>query len=426
MHDRFNLPRLDLPKLSITLPPFSPYISSILISVFTRHLAALLPAATQQAIAPSGSRARGSSSLGPMSAIYMTQLSTALPLMEGDHHQDQHHHHQGHFQAFTLPKDPPILFPFVISSSSAMDSSLSYGSADHHLFRQQHQAMLDPHHMIPGSSAASIFATPFPTVESIRDDMIEPSSYDPYDMGRLQIGGSLEAAGSWSPPAKMRITRKASADPGASAKKPRRKVQAGYGEDMLGMSNQPNLGAIRVCSDCNTTKTPLWRSGPCGPKSLCNACGIRQRKARRAMMASGGGGGTGPVMLSDGGAKAATATPSRDAIATYHQKVKKEKRADVDRSLPFKKRCKAVIQDHAAAVVAPTAGVQPMAEAVDAGLSSRDDNDLVGNIGLISWSSRSAASSPSSAASCSLPAQQDEITDAAMLLMTLSCGLVRS
>ncbi|KAL3532611.1 hypothetical protein ACH5RR_006132 [Cinchona calisaya] len=47
-------------------------------------------------------------------------------------------------------------------------------------------------------------------------------------------------------------------------------------------SNTP----IRVCADCNTTKTPLWRSGPKGPKSLCNACGIRQRKARRAMAAA--------------------------------------------------------------------------------------------------------------------------------------------
>ncbi|KAL3332218.1 hypothetical protein AABB24_032687 [Solanum stoloniferum] len=43
---------------------------------------------------------------------------------------------------------------------------------------------------------------------------------------------------------------------------------------------------IRVCTDCHTTKTPLWRSGPKGPKSLCNACGIRQRKARRAMAAA--------------------------------------------------------------------------------------------------------------------------------------------
>ncbi|PSR91311.1 GATA transcription factor [Actinidia chinensis var. chinensis] len=43
---------------------------------------------------------------------------------------------------------------------------------------------------------------------------------------------------------------------------------------------------VRICSDCKTTKTPLWRSGPQGPKSLCNACGIRQRKARRAMIAA--------------------------------------------------------------------------------------------------------------------------------------------
>lgn len=40
---------------------------------------------------------------------------------------------------------------------------------------------------------------------------------------------------------------------------------------------------VRVCSDCRTTKTPLWRGGPQGPKSLCNACGIRRRKARKAI-----------------------------------------------------------------------------------------------------------------------------------------------
>lgn len=27
-----------------------------------------------------------------------------------------------------------------------------------------------------------------------------------------------------------------------------------------------NNTTIRVCADCNTTKTPLWRSGPRGPK----------------------------------------------------------------------------------------------------------------------------------------------------------------
>ncbi|KAL8545489.1 hypothetical protein ACS0TY_005582 [Phlomoides rotata] len=34
------------------------------------------------------------------------------------------------------------------------------------------------------------------------------------------------------------------------------------------------------CSICKTTETPLWRSGPFGPKSLCNACGIKFSKKR--------------------------------------------------------------------------------------------------------------------------------------------------
>ncbi|KAM0920605.1 hypothetical protein ACQ4PT_007430 [Festuca glaucescens] len=43
-------------------------------------------------------------------------------------------------------------------------------------------------------------------------------------------------------------------------------------------------GEPKACTDCNTTKTPLWRGGPTGPKSLCNACGIRYRKRRRVAM----------------------------------------------------------------------------------------------------------------------------------------------
>ncbi|GMH07729.1 hypothetical protein Nepgr_009569 [Nepenthes gracilis] len=36
----------------------------------------------------------------------------------------------------------------------------------------------------------------------------------------------------------------------------------------------------KFCSDCKTTKTPLWRTGPAGPRTLCNACGIRYRKRK--------------------------------------------------------------------------------------------------------------------------------------------------
>ncbi|XP_039071625.1 GATA transcription factor 21-like isoform X3 [Hibiscus syriacus] len=67
--------------------------------------------------------------------------------------------------------------------------------------------------------------------------------------------------------------------------------------DHSGNSYNNNNSTIRVCADCNTTKTPLWRSGPRGPKSLCNACGIRQRKARRAMAAAATAAATGSTAV---------------------------------------------------------------------------------------------------------------------------------
>ncbi|KAL3679726.1 hypothetical protein R1sor_022682 [Riccia sorocarpa] len=44
----------------------------------------------------------------------------------------------------------------------------------------------------------------------------------------------------------------------------------------------------RTCAHCNTQKTPLWRNGPNGPKSLCNACGIRFKKAGKKNNPSNG------------------------------------------------------------------------------------------------------------------------------------------
>lgn len=36
----------------------------------------------------------------------------------------------------------------------------------------------------------------------------------------------------------------------------------------------------RRCSHCGVTKTPQWRAGPLGSKTLCNACGVRYKSGR--------------------------------------------------------------------------------------------------------------------------------------------------
>jgi hypothetical protein len=36
----------------------------------------------------------------------------------------------------------------------------------------------------------------------------------------------------------------------------------------------------RRCTHCQAEKTPQWREGPSGPKTLCNACGVRYKSGR--------------------------------------------------------------------------------------------------------------------------------------------------
>ncbi|KAI9065359.1 GATA-domain-containing protein, partial [Trametes sanguinea] len=46
-----------------------------------------------------------------------------------------------------------------------------------------------------------------------------------------------------------------------------------------------------VCVQCGRTDSPEWRKGPKGPKTLCNACGLRwAKKSRKPNEAEGGAG----------------------------------------------------------------------------------------------------------------------------------------
>lgn len=49
-----------------------------------------------------------------------------------------------------------------------------------------------------------------------------------------------------------------------------------------------SASASLVCCQCGATQTPQWREGPQGPKTLCNACGVKwYRQAKRSRKGGG-------------------------------------------------------------------------------------------------------------------------------------------
>ncbi|WVZ13989.1 hypothetical protein V8G54_011555 [Vigna mungo] len=63
---------------------------------------------------------------------------------------------------------------------------------------------------------------------------------------------------------------------GEHKKKKKIKVTFSGGEDHNAAASQ----TVRKCVHCEITKTPQWRAGPMGPKTLCNACGVRYKSGR--------------------------------------------------------------------------------------------------------------------------------------------------
>ncbi|XP_027368978.1 putative GATA transcription factor 22 isoform X2 [Abrus precatorius] len=136
----------------------------------------------------------------------------------------------------------------------------------------------------------------------------------------------------------------------------------------------------RVCSDCNTSSTPLWRSGPKGPKSLCNACGIRQRKARRAMAEAANG----------------LATPTNNAASTKTRVHNKEKKSRTNHFAQLKNKHKSSTTTSSAS----SEGVRKFEYFKDFTISLRNNTAFPQVF------------------------PRDEVAEAALLLMDLSCGFV--
>uniref|UniRef100_A0A2P2JWN6 Uncharacterized protein MANES_09G142600 n=1 Tax=Rhizophora mucronata TaxID=61149 RepID=A0A2P2JWN6_RHIMU len=58
------------------------------------------------------------------------------------------------------------------------------------------------------------------------------------------------------------------------------KLMVAGGIDSLSTLESSNDQQPRRCTHCLAQKTPQWRAGPLGPKTLCNACGVRYKSGR--------------------------------------------------------------------------------------------------------------------------------------------------
>ncbi|ELR24418.1 GATA zinc finger domain containing protein [Acanthamoeba castellanii str. Neff] len=65
--------------------------------------------------------------------------------------------------------------------------------------------------------------------------------------------------------------------------------------------------ADKACQHCKSQHTSQWRTGPSGPSTLCNACGIRYARNRRRSRGEDGDGGS-PTHLGDEEPAASSAT----------------------------------------------------------------------------------------------------------------------
>lgn len=78
-----------------------------------------------------------------------------------------------------------------------------------------------------------------------------------------------QVQGQWMP-SNIRFVRKMMNSDHVTEKKQRRTSTQANQQDQTtrNSNNNSSHDIVRVCSACNTTKTPLWRTGPCGPKVI--------------------------------------------------------------------------------------------------------------------------------------------------------------
>lgn len=167
------------------------------------------------------------------------------------------------------------------SSLSCVPYHIFFGSSQDHMRGPDHCRFLHPQHESDESIAFSQGGSSSSETENNVENGLKLTLWTMEDQGHVDhqmISKSIKRIEKMRKPADYIPVKKSSPH---TAKHEDQKTKPS-----LDQSSGNNSSPTRVCVDCNTSKTPLWRSGPKGPKSLCNACGIRQRKSLRAAAAT--------------------------------------------------------------------------------------------------------------------------------------------
>jgi len=139
-------------------------------------------------------------------------------------------------------------------------------------------------HFLSGATTTAVAAATKPQTPESSSSETLPSRNAPFFQPETPLPGkarskrSRAAPGDWSTrllhlpsPSESDLTdqKPLSPAPKTTASKKRESKQ-----------NDPELCSGRKCLHCGSEKTPQWRTGPLGPKTLCNACGVRYKSGR--------------------------------------------------------------------------------------------------------------------------------------------------
>nr|XP_018260477.1 uncharacterized protein I303_07397 [Kwoniella dejecticola CBS 10117]OBR82635.1 hypothetical protein I303_07397 [Kwoniella dejecticola CBS 10117] len=160
----------------------------------------------------------------------------------------------------------------ILAESSLLDAFLELKLENERLREELRELQLDldedmPSRKSSGPNISPTKQTAYVASSSASSSESSPSSSRSSSPSRAAGGASLTATG--RPKGKTGRPPKEGKD--RDKEKKRKKSSAG------GINGKEGEG-MHVCVTCGRTDSPEWRKGPLGPKTLCNACGLRWAK----------------------------------------------------------------------------------------------------------------------------------------------------